>query len=589
MELPTPPANDGDTTKISVTSMPVHSYAKVLKKTYPNMVLDFECSANEDEILSQTILAEFLFEELKVQKTEIKGLVMFSKGNRTVGVERFGDRDDPRLEGWTNGNRRVMIVPEQEIPDFFAIDSRRLRNLHRDQIRRCVHCRKEGHIKTECPAREPSNTSSVGSFQESAKTNLEEPIEPSSHRETLKKSQPYRGPNRIDVTNDSKVPVISDERQCTDNTKTEQGYERESNDTNQEQKCVQLFNQIEFPWSLGNKLPDLHVLLSTEDFHVVCVSETWFHPLVLSSEVGNPGYFVSARKDRTDTIADRGGGVLILARHDVTYQEILVHVENVCAIKLADLSVYCSYVSPNASVAAKMPMNDFLSSLSTRCIVVGDFYCPGINWREMTASSGCDHSFMEAVTLGDISQIVNVPTHDAGNVLDLVLESEPGVCYDVQTRPDLQFNEAWNILKDALIFGMKLYIPQRLLHINARPPWLSPALLRKQDRPLLDSSGNLVTHESVMANLLSEQFRSVFNSPNDEIVWPAFEQKCELSTVNFFVNDVIEAIAKLKPSDTHGPDGITPRVYHELGLSVARPLVLVYMMCMTSGWFIKKS
>eukprot|EP00094_Tigriopus_californicus_P013715 TCALIF_13272-PA protein Name:"Protein of unknown function" AED:0.33 eAED:0.35 QI:0/0/0/0.2/1/1/5/0/426 len=391
-----------------------------------------------------------------------------------------------------------------------------------------------------------------------------------------------------------------------------------------------------------------------------------------------------ARKDRTDTIVGRGGGVLILARHDVTYQEIPVGVENVCAIKVADLSVYGCYVSPNASVAAKMPMINFLSSLSTRCIVVGDFNCPGINWREMTASSGYDHSLMEAVTLGGLSQLVYVPTHDAGNVLDLVLESEPGVCYEVQTRPDLQFSdhitlafrvrgnysrfkkfvdsfdwistlenrtadEAWNILKDALIFGMKLYIPQRLRHVNNRPPWLSPSLLRavrKKNRlwkrkmafptmenqrkfishkikvkndirlakrtfeeslldlenkkiffnyvysgrsssspvgPLLDSSGNLVIDESAMANLLNEQFRSVFNSPNDEIVWPTFEQKCELSTVNFFVNDVIEAIAKLKPSATPGPDGIPPRVYLELGLSVARPLVIVYTMCMTSA------
>lgn len=454
--------------------------------------------------------------------------------------------------------------------------------------------------------------------------------------------------------------------------------------------------------SLGNKLPELQVLQSTEQFHLICVTETWFHQGIRSSEIDNSKYSVVARKDRVDTCKGRGGGVLILARHDISCHEVLVNFDNICAVKVEDLVIFCCYLSPNATIESRAAMNVFFNSLSVRCVAVGDFNYPGIDWEELAGKTTTENDFIESVTLAGLSQLVNVPTHDAGNILDLVFESEQDICSDVLPRPDLQFsdhipltfliagktslqhpcndkvfvfaqgnyarfkqfmenidwisilenrtaNEAWNLLKDVIIYGMKLYIPERLQRTNHRPPWLSPSLLRsirKRNRlwkrkkifpsetnlrefnthkacvkrsirsakkhyeeglldsknkklffdyiknrgnpsspvgPLLDSSDNLVTDEYLMTILLNDQFRSVFNSPIEEKEWPSFEQKCPLSTVSFSINDVMESIIKLKPSSSPGPDGIPPRIYKELDLTVARPLTMVFTICMQTS------
>lgn len=80
MEMPSSVENNDELGVKTVTSCFDKSYANALKKSYPNVVLDFECLNHEEQVLSQTMLANFLFQDLVLQKEKIKALVIIGKG-----------------------------------------------------------------------------------------------------------------------------------------------------------------------------------------------------------------------------------------------------------------------------------------------------------------------------------------------------------------------------------------------------------------------------------------------------------------------------------------------------------------------------
>lgn len=78
----------------------------------------------------------------------------FAELKSNIVKELLEDRHDSRLSGIPNGNMRALIFPIAPIPDFISIGVRKIRILHRDQVRRCFQCQEEGHIRTNCPRNE---------------------------------------------------------------------------------------------------------------------------------------------------------------------------------------------------------------------------------------------------------------------------------------------------------------------------------------------------------------------------------------------------------------------------------------------------
>ncbi|XP_075167587.1 uncharacterized protein LOC142239687 [Haematobia irritans] len=66
--------------------------------------------------------------------------------------------------------------------------------------------------------------------------------------------------------------------------------------------------------SLNNKIDEFHNVFICAAVDVICVSETWFHPEILDTIYGLPGYSLM-RSDRKSL----GGGVAIFIKHGINY------------------------------------------------------------------------------------------------------------------------------------------------------------------------------------------------------------------------------------------------------------------------------
>ena len=124
----------------------------------------------------------------------------------------------------------------------------------------------------------------------------------------------------------------------------------------------------------------------------------------------------------------RGGGVLIAVKSlfcsslipsPPDIEVVSVKIELDCDFVLC--SVYSPPHPPDIYVTSLLTyLNDLVSSFD-RCIIVGDFNFPDINWSTLSASSSLSYTFCEFVFDCNLSQHVMHPTHVKGNILDLVL------------------------------------------------------------------------------------------------------------------------------------------------------------------------
>lgn len=88
----------------------------------------------------------------------------------------------------------------------------------------------------------------------------------------------------------------------------------------------------------------------------------------------------------------------------------------------------CLYIPPASTEVYLQEVIASLSGLPSQrdLIIVGDFNAPDINWLTLTAESPSSKKICEFVFLHNLMQLIEVPTHVNGNILDLVLTNCPG-------------------------------------------------------------------------------------------------------------------------------------------------------------------
>ena len=91
------------------------------------------------------------------------------------------------------------------------------------------------------------------------------------------------------------------------------------------------------------------------------------------------------------------------------------------------LLLVCLYIPPNCSVDYQQETLCTISILpsDTNTIILGDFNAPDINWLTLTTGSLFSRDLCNTLHLQNYLQLITFPTHQAGNILDLIHTNVP--------------------------------------------------------------------------------------------------------------------------------------------------------------------
>ena len=250
-----------------------------------------------------------------------------------------------------------------------------------------------------------------------------------------------------------------------------------------------------------NKLSKFQSFVFTSDFNVFCITETWLSNNIPDGEI-LPSDYVLYRKDRPS----RGGGVLIAIKESMcsTYIPSPPDLE-VVSVKIGlsdELVISCVYVPPYSKVLYVSSMVEYLTNIVSsfkKCIIVGDFNFPDIDWSTLTGSLPSTNVFCEFVFDCNLIQHITQSTHQKGNILDLVLSS-----------PDIVINQL-SVNSSSVASFSDHFIISFIFHCST-----SLAVKTKSSYVFDFSKANYL---AICDFLLDSDFSQLFHSKNIELVW----------------------------------------------------------------------
>ena len=95
-------------------------------------------------------------------------------------------------------------------------------------------------------------------------------------------------------------------------------------------------------------------------------------------------------------------------------------------------------VPPNASAEYHSDLVNYLNTISAQSapvLLLGDFNSPDINWSTLAGSSTVSNNLCEFIFESNLVQLVDLPTHVCGNILDLVLTNSPDHVTNLLVHP----------------------------------------------------------------------------------------------------------------------------------------------------------
>ena len=187
--------------------------------------------------------------------------------------------------------------------------------------------------------------------------------------------------------------------------------------------------------SIKNKLELLYDIIYHRKYDIICISETWLGIDFSDGLLDPEGVFNIYRTDRDSNFAC--GGVLILvnkrlssfpvACDDSSLETIEIVACNIKCGKDCCFIIACVYISPNIKfeqLIKAIAVFETLCGRAIRCILIGDFNLPGINWaKDQVPNIPKNQAFYDFCMDFGFIQLINEATR-GHNILDLLLVND---------------------------------------------------------------------------------------------------------------------------------------------------------------------
>ena len=194
----------------------------------------------------------------------------------------------------------------------------------------------------------------------------------------------------------------------------------------------------------NNKIYELQAYIFSNSPDIIILNETWLKPTVLSSEILPCEYNVF-RLDRSQythpidplnpkKFRRNGGGVLIAVHNELFIQSKIISLKCVAELlavelTLCDGSKIILTTCYRVGTLGTTNCNEIIQTLSKlsrkkmlrKFVVIGDFNLKGINWVTGNSKNFLENEFVNGFSDLGLLQCIDVPTHNKGNILDILL------------------------------------------------------------------------------------------------------------------------------------------------------------------------
>ena len=304
---------------------------------------------------------------------------------------------------------------------------------------------------------------------------------------------------------------------------------------------INLNDKSPCPSFYTSKLNDFHGHILHAKPDVVILNETWLNKSVLDSEIFPNKCYKVFRRDRSNfshpTVTENrnkfkklGGGVVIAFRSDLDVRTTEHKIKNGGVAKAEILSVVLKSGSGHSVCFSTLyrvgtlgaenlsevdrHLKSIISSKSiNKHIFIGDFNLNKTSWPLATSSCNIEKGFINLFNDLNFEQLINVPTHKAGNTLDLLLCNHPSIISDIEVLP---LGSVCNSDHCSINFKVKLNC-KRL-----KAPKRRIYNLKKADFKGLNHELNSISWKNLLAdddvNVSLHKFESIFFSICDRFI-----------------------------------------------------------------------
>ena len=204
------------------------------------------------------------------------------------------------------------------------------------------------------------------------------------------------------------------------------------------------------------KVLEINSYLSIHKPDIFVLNETWLKKSVSDSEILPLEQYKVFRLDRSEKthppdpnfpkkFRRNGGGVLISIRRDIDVVSTKIDIK--CDAEILGITLtfsdgrkaaFCTcYRVGTLGALNHSSVDSYLQKIRLRrgisnIFVVGDLNMPKIQWDQFHSRDNVEQLFLNTFSNLALDQLIDVPTHIKGNILDLLLTNNPGVVSDVK-------------------------------------------------------------------------------------------------------------------------------------------------------------